>query len=135
MKIKSIIFSFLAVAAFSFAVMGSAYSAVIEIFYLPHPPAEAVVRDVDAVIKGFKGVEVKKYSFEDPGSRKPIAKYNIKEHSPVMIFVNGKNQFSLGKRQVALKNFPKGNAFVPMFEGNWSYEDLKQILKSAAGGK
>jgi|GEM_PF-5028179 len=94
MKIKSIIFLFLAVATFSFASMGSAYSAVVEIFYLPHPPAEAVVRDVDAVIKGFKGVEVKKYSFEDPGSRKHIAKYNIKEHSPVMIFVNGKNQFS-----------------------------------------
>ncbi|HBR22791.1 MAG TPA: hypothetical protein DD713_09640 [Nitrospiraceae bacterium] len=135
MKIKSMIYSFLAVAAFLFAAMSNAYSVTVEIFYLPHPPAEAVVRDVESVIKEFKGVAVKKYSFESPESRKHIAKYNIKEHSPVMIFVNGKNQFSLGKRQVILKNFQKGNAFVPMFEGNWSYEDLRQILKSAAGGK
>jgi len=133
MKIKSIIF--FVFATFLFAAMSSAYSVTVEIFYLPHPPAEAVVRDVESVIKGFKGMDVKKYSFESPDSRKHIEKYNIKEHTPVMIFVNGKNLFSIGKRQVVLKNFPKGNAFVPMFDGNWSYEDLKQILRSATGGR
>jgi hypothetical protein len=135
MKIKSMMYSITAAVVFLFTAMGSAYSATVEIFYLPHPPAEAVVRDAESVIKRFKGIEVKKYSFESPESRKHIAKYDIKEHTPVMIFVNGRNQFVLGKKQVVLKNFPKGNAFVPMFEGNWSYEDLRQILKSAAGGK
>lgn len=135
MKIKRLIYLPVITIVFVSVAICNAYSATVEIFYLPHPPAEAVVKDAESVIKEFNGVEVKKYSFESPESRKHIAKYNIKEHTPVMIFINGKNQFALGKRQVILKNFPMGNTFVPNYAGNWSYEDLEEILKSAAGGK
>jgi hypothetical protein len=54
---------------------------------------------------------------------------------PVVIFINGRNEFTLGARKVVFKNFPKGNAFVPMFEGNWSYQDLDSVLSTAGKSK
>lgn len=112
-----------------------AASGIVEIFYLPHPPAEAVVKDVEAVLKKHDQFKVAKYSFEDPQSRKLLAKYNLREHMPVVIFIDGQNEFSLRNRKVVFKNFPKGNTFVPMFEGNWSYHDLESVLSAAEKGK
>jgi hypothetical protein len=122
-----------------YAVIGPAAvmagSGVVEIFYLPHPPAEAVVKDVEAVLKKHDHFKVAKYSFDDPESKRILAKYDLREHMPVVIFINGKNEFTLGKRKVVFKNFPKGNAFVPLFEGNWSYRDLDGVLSAVGKGK
>jgi hypothetical protein len=112
-----------------------AASKIVEIFYLPHPPAEAVVKDVESVLKKHDQFKVAKYSFDDPESKKILAKYNLREHMPVIIFIDGQNEFTLGKRKVTFKNFPKGNAFVPMFEGNWSYRDLDGVLSAVEKGK
>jgi hypothetical protein len=122
-----------------YAVIGPAAvmagSGVVEIFYLPHPPAEAVVKDVEAVLKKHDQFKVAKHSFDDPESKRILAKYDLREHMPVVIFINGKNEFTLGKRKVVFKNFPKGNAFVPLFEGNWSYRDLDGVLSAVGKGK
>ena len=122
-----------------YAVIGPATamaaSGIVEIFYLPHPPAETVVKDVEAVLKKHDQFTVAKYSFEDPQSKKILAKYNLREHMPVVIFIDGQNEFTLGKRKVTFKNFPKGNAFVPMFEGNWSYRDLDGVLSAVGKGR
>lgn len=133
MKIISSLIIFGASAFFLFTAVCRASSVVVEIFYLPHPPAEAVVRDVEASLNGLKGIELRKYNFEAPESRKQIAKYNIREHTPVLIYINGKNEFVVGNRKIVLKNFPKGNSFVPFYEGNWSYQDVRDIMRSIAG--
>lgn len=119
----------------TFAVISQASPAVVEIFYLPHQPAEAVVKDVEVALNGLKDIEVRKCNFEAAESRKQMTKYNIREHTPVMIFINGKNEFVVKNRKIVLKNFPKGNSFVPFFEGNWSYQDIKEIVRSLTGVK
>ena len=108
---------------------------IVEIFYLSHPPAMAVVNDVEALLKKYSSVKVEKYNFEDPATRKLLEKYHIKNHMPVAVFINGKDEFVIGKRKVLFENFPKGNAFVPMFEGNWSYQDIETVLKTQSRGK
>jgi len=132
---KTIIMAVFMVYAVIGPATAMAASGVVEIFYLPHPPAEAVVKDVEAVLKKHDQFKVAKYSFDDPESKKILAKYDLREHMPVVIFINGQNEFTLGKKKVAFKNFPKGNAFVPMFEGNWSYRDLDGVLSAVGKGK
>lgn len=112
-----------------------AASHAVEILYLPHPPAEAVVNEVERIVKNHPQLRFEKHSFEDPKGRKLTERYKLREHMPVAIFINGRDEFSLGNRRVVLKNFPKGNAFVPMFEGNWSYRDLEDILRSVTRGQ
>lgn len=104
-------------------------SRIIEIFYLPHPPVEAVVKKVEAMISEFPKFQINKYSFDDPKGQALSKRYNLKGHIPMAIFIKGKNEFEVNGKKITLENFPKGDAFIPNYEGAWSYEDLKQILQ------
>ena len=106
-----------------------------EIFYLPHPPAMAVVDEVEKVAAEFDNIVISKYSFDDPSVEKLLQKYNLTGHMPVAIFINGRNSFTVNGQKIALRNFPKGNAFVPTFKGEWDYADLRVILQQISGGK
>lgn len=108
---------------------------VVEIFYLPHRPALAVVAKVEAVAAEFSGVEVRKYSFEDAVGRRLAAEYGLTEHMPVALFINGRDRFTVAGRALSLRNFPKGDAFVPMYSGEWDYPDLRAILGELGGGR
>lgn len=105
----------------------------IDIFYLPHPPAMTVVGKVEQMAGEFANVTVRKYSFDDPKSRKMVEKYHLTDHMPVAVFINGKDSFTVDGRSVRLRNFPKGDSFVPMFAGEWDYADLRAILAGLAG--
>ena len=106
-----------------------------EIFYLPHRPAMAVVGKVEQVAGEFPNVTVHKYSFDDPKSQKMVHKYHLSEHMPVAVFINGKDSFTVDGRTLRFRNFPKGDSFVPMFAGEWDYDDLRTILVGLAGEK
>jgi len=103
---------------------------VIEIFYLPHPPALAIVEKVEPIIAEFPDFKVIKYNFDDPASKDKVAEYNLVNHYPVAIFIGGKNSFTVDGKTVSLLNFPQGDAFIPSYEGGWTYEDLRKILNS-----
>jgi hypothetical protein len=106
-----------------------------EIFYLPHRPARVVVDKVEQVAAEFKNVVVRKYSFEDRDTGKLLRKYQLTDHMPVAIVINGRDSFTVAGRALRLRNFPKGDAFVPMFAGEWDYADLRAILAGLDGGK
>ncbi len=108
---------------------------LIDIFFLPHRPALEVVNEVEKVMAQFSNIEIKKYSFEDPAAKSLVKKYKLKGHTPVAIFINGQNTFVVKGGKISLKNFPKGNSFVPMFAGKWNYEDLQSILQRITGEK
>jgi|GEM_PF-2075092 len=103
---------------------------LIEIFYLPHPPALAIVEKIEPIIAEFPNFKVIKYNFDDPASKKKVAEYNLVNHYPVAIFIGGKNSFMVDGNAVSLLNFPQGDAFIPSYEGVWTYEDLRKILTS-----
>ena len=107
----------------------------VEIFYLPHRPAQVVVDKVEQVAAEFKNVVVRKYSFEDRDTGKLLKKYQLTDHMPVAIIINGRDSFTVAGRTLRLRNFPKGDAFVPMFAGEWDYADLRAILAGLDGGK
>jgi len=106
-----------------------------EIFFLPHRPAIAVVEKVEQVAAEFNNITIKKFSFQDPGAKKLLEKYGITEHMPVAVFINGKNSFTVNGRSLRFRNFPKGDAFVPTFAGEWDYSDLRTVLTEVAGEK
>ena len=133
MNIKHIII-IIFIAVFSAATVMAAGKKV-EIFYLPHRPAMEVVSKVENVAAEFNIIGLKKYSFDDPGAEKLLKQYDLREHMPVAIFINGENSFTVNGQMIRLRNFPKGDAFVPMFAGEWDYADLRAILQEMRGGK
>ena len=105
---------------------------LLEVFYLPHGPAMAVVSEVEKVASEFPNLTLKKYDFEDTANRPVIVLHKLTAHMPIAIFINGKDTFMIGGKTLTLRNFPKGNAFVPMFAGEWDYPDLRTLLAGAA---
>lgn len=108
---------------------------LIEILFLPHPPAMAVVSKVEKVAAEFNNIVIKKYNFEDPATKKIMKKYNLTGHMPIAVFINGQNTFTVKGEKISLRNFTRGNSFVPMFAGEWDYDDLRLILKKIDGAK
>jgi hypothetical protein len=135
MKILSIPVALLSLFLFFQAASARAAAIELEILYLPHRPAMVVVDKVEQIAAGYKDVVVKKYSFESPETEKILKKYKITDHMPVAIFINGRDSFTVDGRTLRLRNFPKGDAFVPMFAGEWDYGDLQAILADLAGAK
>ncbi len=107
---------------------------LIDIFFLPHRPALAVVSEVEKISAEFPDTTIQKYSFENPDNKELLKKYNLTGHMPVAIFINGKNSFTVNGEKKSLRNFPKGNTFVPLFAGEWDYDDLRSILREISGG-
>jgi len=107
----------------------------IEIFYLAHRPAVAVVDKIDKIVAEFNDIVTRKYNFEDPASKKLLKKYKLSGHMPVAIYINGKNNFTIDGKKIQFRNFPKGDAFVPTFAGEWNYSDLRTLLTNIGGGK
>lgn len=128
-----ILFYLFAFALFFQAPQVQAANTLIEVFFLPHRPALAVVSEIEKVAAEFNNMAIKKYSFKDPDVGKLLEKYHLTGHMPVAIFINGRNSFTVNGQKLSLRNFPKGNAFVPMFAGEWDYSDLRMILQKASG--
>jgi hypothetical protein len=105
----------------------------IEIFYLPHRPAMNVVQKVEKVASEFNNITIRKYDFEDPKNKRPVEKYHLVDHMPIAVFINGKNRFTVNGHDLRLRNFPKGDSFIPLFSGEWDYADLRTILTELAG--
>jgi len=111
---------------------------VVEILYLPHPPVKAVMAQVDRVLADHRGLDVRKVSFDDSNSQALIEKYKLTGHTPIAIFIDGRDQFNVAGRQVLFRNFPKNNSFLPPgMRGNWDYKDLEAVLarRDAGSGK
>ena len=106
-----------------------------EIFFLPHRPALNVVDQVERLAAEFTNVKVHKYNFEDPAVKGLLKKYRLTEHMPVAIFINGRDHFSVNGNDLQLRNFPKGDSFVPTYSGDWDYPDLRKILSSLSEEK
>jgi hypothetical protein len=130
-----ILFYLLALTLFFQAGQVRAADTLVDIFFLPHRPALAVVSGVEKVAAEFKNIVIQKYSFEDPGTDKLLKKYNLIGHMPVAIFINGENSFTVNGKKISLRNFPKGDAFVPMYSGEWDYDNLRVILQEVSGEK
>ncbi len=107
----------------------------VEIFYLSHRPALAVVAKVDKILAQFPKATIKKYDFEARSTRKLLGQYKLTGHMPIAIFINGKNKFNTNGKTISLRNFPKGDTFVPTFAGEWDYSDLQNILTRLSGEK
>lgn len=134
-RIVSIFSILLVPILFSDAVSAYGSNIKMEIFYLSHRPALTVVGKVEKIAAEFKNIVTSKYDFEDPASTQLLKKYKLAGHMPVAIFINGQNSFTVDGKKISLQSFPRGDAFVPTFAGEWDYADLKKILDNISGGK
>jgi len=102
---------------------------IVEVFYLPHAPAEEVVNRIRAMVAKRNDVELLKYSFDDPATAALAKSYKIEGHMPVAVFIDGRDTYEVNGKKIVFINFPTDSSFAPTgFTGNWSYADIQKVL-------
>jgi hypothetical protein len=117
------------VVLFSFPVTGRTASPVmVEILYMNHGPLRPTVEQIRQVLSGYgERVNASWYDFESKEGEKFMARKGLKQHIPLIIWVNGKSAVSVAGKDVQLMGFPSGSGPAP-FQGKWTMEDLRKAL-------
>ena len=101
---------------------------------LDHPPVRAVMDDVDRTIAEFGDrVTVRRLDFESDEGQEFAEDKGVTGHVPLAIFLDGSPTATVNGRPVRFVGFPRGQAPVPVAEGDWALEDLRGALAQRAG--
>jgi hypothetical protein len=136
---KKCILSFVVVAvlvSLSLPITGqSASPVVVDVLYMNHGPLRPTVEQIKQVLSGYgEKVSSTWYDFESKEGEKFMAQKGVRQHVPLVIWVNGKPAVSVEGKDVQLMGFPSGSG-PAAFQGKWTMEDLRKALDQLTGKK
>jgi hypothetical protein len=113
----------------SFPITGRSASPVtVEILYMNHGPLRPTVEQIKQILLGYGDkVNSSWHDFESKEGEKFMAQKGLKQHIPLVIWVNGKPAVSVEGKDVQLMGFPSGSG-PAAFQGKWTMEDLRRAL-------
>jgi hypothetical protein len=106
----------------------------VDILYLNHPPVRDVLTKIDPILASYGDqLKVSRYDFDTPEGAAFAEEKGIKEHMPLIIYINGSNTFDLDGQKITFESFPQGEGTAVMAAGLWTLADLDAALKKATG--
>ncbi len=107
----------------------------VEVLYMSHGPLEETLNKMKVVFSGYGDkLTVSWYDFESPEGEQFMAKKGIKQHTPLVIWIDDSQTVTLGDREVQFVGFPTGSG-PAFFQGKWTVDDLKAALDQVTGKK
>ena len=126
------------VASASIALLAGPTSAAeptVEIIALPHSPVQTALKPVRDFL-GSLGARVKvvELDAESAAGEKRIAAVGLKGHVPILLLVNGTDQFKRPDgTAVVFKDFPAGAGNPLGLNGSWAVADFEAAVNAALG--
>ena len=106
----------------------SAQPVPVEILYMNHGPLQPTLKEINDLCAGYdKRIIVSRYDFESPEGQRFMSRKGIKEHVPLVIWIDGKSTFSLKGKEISFVGFPTGSG-PAIFQGKWTMDDLRKAL-------
>jgi hypothetical protein len=133
---KKIVFCFIVFVLITFVSAAAGEQKVsVEILYMNHGPLQSTLKDIDNVCAQYKNkITVSGYDFDSPEGERFMAKKGIRQHVPLMIWINGKSTVSIKGKEILFSGFPTGSG-PAFFQGKWTMEDLRNALNQATQKK
>ncbi|RPI87307.1 MAG: hypothetical protein EHM40_15380 [Chloroflexi bacterium] len=104
----------------------------VEIAYRGHPPVQAVLKDVDALlVKYDQQVKVARYDVDTPEGETFLKGKEITDPTVLAIFIDDSMMYQGGSEEVQFFSFPVGRGTAMTAAGNWTLEDLDAALAQA----
>ncbi len=125
-------------AGMAMPLLGQAAAATpptVEIIALPHWPVQSALKPVrDFLASLGTQVKVVELDAESPAGEKRIAALGLKGHTPILLLINGSDQFKRPDgTAVEFKDFP-AKADNPLgLNGSWSVADFEAAVDAALG--
>jgi hypothetical protein len=103
---------------------GAAAPVEVDVLYMNHGPLQPTLDKLKGIFAGYgEKIMPRWHDFESTDGEKFMASKGIRQHVPLMIWINGKESFS---------GFPSGSG-PQMFQGKWTMESLAKSLDQATG--
>ena len=107
----------------------------IEVLYMNHGPLIDTLGKIKGVLSGYGDkINVSWYNFDSEQGEQFMAKKGIKQHIPLVIWIDDSPAFRMGAKEIKFVGFPTG-AGPAMFQGKWTMDDLKAALDQATAKK
>lgn len=107
----------------------------IEVLYMNHGPLEETLDKIKGVFSAYGNkLAVSWYDFESKEGEQFMAKKGIKQHIPLVIWIDDSPDVTVGAKKVQFVGFPTGSG-PAFFQGKWTVDDLKVALDQATAKK
>ncbi|MCX5827802.1 MAG: hypothetical protein NTV58_07350 [Deltaproteobacteria bacterium] len=116
-------------------IIPAAPSVSVEILYMSHGPLMPTVKEIQNLCNRYgKKITVSWHDFETPDGEAFMARKGIRQHVPLIIWINGKSTLKVKGKDVPFVGFPTGSG-PAFFQGKWTMDDLRGALDLATGQK
>jgi hypothetical protein len=111
-----------------------AKSVKVEILYMNHGPLEDTIDGIKKVFSKYKEVSVSWYDFDTKEGEAFMAKKGVRQHIPLVIWMDNQVKFKVDGKDIIFAGFPTGSG--PFFsQGKWTLNDLQKALDQLTGKK
>jgi hypothetical protein len=125
---------FFVLATVGFAIAGEQKVSV-EILYMNHGPLISTLKEIDNICAQYKDkITISPYEFDSPAGEGFMRKKGIRQHVPLMIWIDGKSNILVKGREIKFSGFPSGSG-PASFQGKWTMDDLRSALNEATQKK
>ncbi len=133
---KKILFSMLIVSLVCIPLTAMAGKPVkIEILYMNHGPLQDSIAEVKKVLSRYNGkITVSWYDFDSREGEQFMAKKGIRQHIPLLIWMDNQVKFKVDGKDIVFAGFPTGSG-PAFFQGKWTMADLQKTLDQLTGQK
>jgi len=133
---KTLLCATLALSIICSANMGLPASPVtVEVLFMNHGPLRPTVEQIKQVIAGYgEKVSASWYDFESREGATFMASKGVRQHIPLVLWLNGKTVVPIDGKDVQFAGFPSGSGPLP-FQGKWTMDDLRKALDALTGNR
>jgi len=112
----------------------SSSAPTVDVLFLNHPPVREVLIKVDPILASYGDqIKVTRYEFDTAEGADFAKQKGVKDHMPLIIYINGSKSFDLDGQKITFESFPQGEGTAMMAAGSWTIADLDAALKKATG--
>jgi len=100
----------------------------VEVLYMNHGPLLPSIEQIKKVFSQYGSkVAVSWYDFESKEGEQFMAQKGIRQHIPLVIWMDGKYTIPVNGKEIKFVGFPTGSGPV-FFQGKWTMDDLRVAL-------
>jgi len=101
---------------------------IVNVLYMNHGPMQPTLRELRALFLKYKDqLTISWYDFDSKKGIAFKAKMGIKDHIPMIIWIDDKFEWIVDNRKIKFKGFPTGSG-PSFFQGEWTIDDLAAVL-------
>ena len=107
----------------------------VEVLYMNHGPLMSTVKQIKDVLSLYGDkLSVSWHDFDTSEGEQFMAKKGLKQHVPLVIWIDGNPSVKVGEKEIKFVGFPTGSG-PASFQGKWTMDDLRTALDQITAKK